>query len=198
MVSKRCFKYHGLFKTVLFLEFWILTSRSQFSSVSCERARLHRPTSASLAPWSYSPARPKSPRCATMPPSRSTLMASTSRWMTTCSTSRGGRRGWRTHPWWSGTFAPTPVAGCCPRRVVVQVLVEATVGVDPGTNHCVENLRRCSLHRCGRSATWRRARVPCLTDRTVRAWAGRRSSPATPKSRSRKGPHRGGEILGFV
>jgi hypothetical protein len=27
------------------------------------------------------------------------------------------------------------------------------VGADPGTNHYVENRRRCSLHRRGRSAT---------------------------------------------
>jgi hypothetical protein len=29
---------------------------------------------------------------------------------------------------------------------------EPPVGADPGTNHCVENLRRCFLHRRGRSA----------------------------------------------
>jgi hypothetical protein len=26
------------------------------------------------------------------------------------------------------------------------------VSIDPGANHCVENRRQCSLHRCGRSA----------------------------------------------
>jgi hypothetical protein len=44
------------------------------------------------------------------------------------------------------------------------------VGADLGANHCVENRRRCSLHRHEWSATWSRARVPCLTDRTVRAY----------------------------
>jgi hypothetical protein len=83
----------------------------------------------------------------------------------------------------------------------------AAVGVDPGAYHCVENLRRCSLHRRRRSATWRRARVPCLTGQTVRMHLeagrsaraqGRWSLPAAPESRSREGPRRGGEILGFV
>jgi hypothetical protein len=32
-------------------------------------------------------------------------------------------------------------------------LVDTSVGADPGTNHCVENLRWCSLHRRGRSAS---------------------------------------------
>jgi hypothetical protein len=46
------------------------------------------------------------------------------------------------------------------------------VGADPGTNHCVENLRRCSLYRSGRSA----ARV-----RTVRDLAqGSSSLPDEP------------------
>jgi hypothetical protein len=77
------------------------------------------------------------------------------------------------------------------------------VGVDPEVNHCVENRRRCFLHRCGRSATWRRARVSCLTGRAVRAYRpdgpqGLRSSPMASESRSREGPRRGGEILGVV
>jgi hypothetical protein len=49
-----------------------------------------------------------------------------------------------------------------------------------------------------RSATWYRGLVPCLTvGRSARA-QGRRRSPATPGSRSREGPRRGGEILGVV
>jgi hypothetical protein len=67
----------------------------------------------------------------------------------------------------------------------MQVLVEATVGTDPGTNHRIENLRRCSLHRRERSAA--RGRMVCdlaqgssfLPDgssasrgRTIRACAG--------------------------
>jgi hypothetical protein len=90
-----------------------------------------------------------------------------------------------------------------------------SVGVDSSAsaNHCVENLRRCSLHSRERSAA--RGRTvrdlaqgsgslpdgsdgPRLeTGRSVHA-QGRRSSPAAPKSRSRDGPHRGGEILGVV
>jgi hypothetical protein len=50
----------------------------------------------------------------------------------------------------------------------------------------------------GRSVTWRRARVFCLTaGRSARA-QGQRRSPAVPGSRSREGPRRGGEILGDV
>jgi hypothetical protein len=51
------------------------------------------------------------------------------------------------------------------------------VGADPGANHCVENRRRCSLHRRGWSTArgrtvhdlaqgWR----SCPTSRTVRAY----------------------------
>jgi hypothetical protein len=38
-----------------------------------------------------------------------------------------------------------------------------------GTNNYNENRWRCSLYRRRRSATWRRAWVPCLMCRTVRA-----------------------------
>jgi hypothetical protein len=85
----------------------------------------------------------------------------------------------------------------------ISASLEPTVGADPGVNHCVENLRRCYLHRRGRSASCHRA--PYLTGRTVRACAGGgggegegegRSSPATLDSR--EGPRRGGEILSFV
>jgi hypothetical protein len=46
------------------------------------------------------------------------------------------------------------------------------VGDDPGANHCDDNQWRCSLHRRGRSATWSRARIPCLMGRTVRSCTG--------------------------
>jgi hypothetical protein len=69
-----------------------------------------------------------------------------------------------------------------------------------------KNRRWCSLHRRGRSATWRRGWRSLLDGRTVRAYRPdgprvrreRRRSPAAPGSRSRKGPRRGGEILGVV
>jgi hypothetical protein len=58
----------------------------------------------------------------------------------------------------------------------------------------------------GRSATWNRGLGSLPDVRTVRALGpddprmrrGRRRSPATPGSRSREGPRRGGEILGDV
>jgi hypothetical protein len=79
------------------------------------------------------------------------------------------------------------------------------VGADPGNNHCVENLRRCSMYRCGRSAARGRTvrdlaqgsgSLPDGLDgprleagRSVCA-QGRRSSPAAPESRSWEGPRR--------
>lgn len=39
-------------------------------------------------------------------------------------------------------------------------MIVMDVGADPGTNHYVENMRRCSLYRCGRSA----ARVQTVRD----------------------------------
>jgi hypothetical protein len=87
------------------------------------------------------------------------------------------------------------------------------VGADPGANHCVENRRRCSLHRRGRSAAKDQTirdlaqgssslpdgpDGPCLeAGRSARA-QGQRSSPVASGSHSREGPHRGGEVLGFV
>jgi hypothetical protein len=87
------------------------------------------------------------------------------------------------------------------------------VGADPGANHYVENLRRCSLHRRGRSAVRGRTvrdlaqgsgslpdgpNGPCLeAGRSARA-QGRWSSPAAPKSRSWEEFGRRREILGFV
>jgi len=58
----------------------------------------------------------------------------------------------------------------------------------------------------GRSATWSRGKGSLPDGRTVRTYRpdgprvrrGRRKSPATPGSRSREGPRRGGEILGVV
>jgi hypothetical protein len=58
----------------------------------------------------------------------------------------------------------------------------------------------------GRSATWRRARVLCLTAGRSAPWGpdgprvrrGGGSRRRRPGSRSRKGPRRGGEILGDV
>ena len=58
----------------------------------------------------------------------------------------------------------------------------------------------------GRSATWCRSLGPLPDGRTVRALRpdgprvrrGGGRSPAAPGSRSREGPHRGGEILGVV
>jgi PPE-repeat protein len=58
----------------------------------------------------------------------------------------------------------------------------------------------------GRSATWSRGKGSLPDGRTVRAYRpdgprvrrGWRRSPAAPGSRSREGPHRGGEILGVV
>jgi hypothetical protein len=50
----------------------------------------------------------------------------------------------------------------------------------------------------GRSATWRRARVPCLTAGRFARAQGRRKSLAAPGSRSWEGPRRGGEILGYA
>jgi hypothetical protein len=58
----------------------------------------------------------------------------------------------------------------------------------------------------GRSAAWCAARASLPDGRTVRALGAGRSartqrrwkSPATPGSRSREGPRRGGEILGGV
>jgi hypothetical protein len=58
-----------------------------------------------------------------------------------------------------------------------------------------------------RFATWRRTRVHCLPDvpddpRPGAGWSARaqrrRRSTAAPGSRSREGPHRGGEILEVV
>jgi hypothetical protein len=100
--------------------------------------------------------------------------------------------------------------------VVPSRVAKKCVGTFSGANHYNENRRRCSLNRRGQSATWCRARVPCLTCRTIRALgpdvsdgprpgAGRSaraqwrwSSPAAPGSRSWGGPRRGGEILGVV
>jgi hypothetical protein len=66
------------------------------------------------------------------------------------------------------------------------------VGADLGANHCVENRRRCSLRRRGRSAARGRTvcdlaqgSVPCLTGWTVRAWR-----PDGPLVRSGDGVHR--------
>jgi hypothetical protein len=87
------------------------------------------------------------------------------------------------------------------------------VGVDPGANHCVENRRRCSLHKCGRSATRGRtvhdlahgsSSLPDKLDGSrlevgrSACVQGRWSSPVASESRSREGPHRGGEVLGLV
>jgi hypothetical protein len=55
-------------------------------------------------------------------------------------------------------------------------LADISVGVDAGTNHCIENQRRCSLWRRGRSATrgqtvcdLPQGLVPCLTCWTIHA-----------------------------
>jgi hypothetical protein len=57
--------------------------------------------------------------------------------------------------------------------------MDTGVGAFLGRQSLNTNQRRCSLHRAGRSAAWRRARVSCLTagrsvpwGRTVRACAG--------------------------
>jgi hypothetical protein len=60
-----------------------------------------------------------------------------------------------------------------------------TVNTFSGAKHYNENRRRCSLHRRGRSATWRRARVPCLMCRTVRDL-----EPDGPRVRRGGGVHR--------
>jgi hypothetical protein len=64
----------------------------------------------------------------------------------------------------------------------------------------------CPRPRAGRSAAWCAARASLPDGRTVRALGAgrsartqrRRKSPATPGSRSREGPRRGGETLGGV
>jgi hypothetical protein len=64
----------------------------------------------------------------------------------------------------------------------------------------------CPRPGAGRSAAWCAARASLPDSRTVRALGVGRSartqrrqkSPATPGSRSREGPRRGGEILGGV
>jgi hypothetical protein len=60
------------------------------------------------------------------------------------------------------------------------------------------NQRRCSLHRGGRSAAWHETRVPAWRPDGPRVRRGGGRSPATPGSRSRERPRRGGEILGVV
>jgi hypothetical protein len=70
-------------------------------------------------------------------------------------------------------------------------VVKKCVGVDPGANHCDENRGGGALCTgvdgprpgAGRSVTWHRARVPCPTSRTVRAYR-----PDGPRVR------RGGEV----
>jgi hypothetical protein len=67
-----------------------------------------------------------------------------------------------------------------------------------GANHCVGagGGARCTGADGPRTGTG--LRVSCLTaGRSVRA-QGQWESPAAPGSRSREGPHRGGEILGVV
>jgi hypothetical protein len=64
----------------------------------------------------------------------------------------------------------------------------------------------CPRPGAGRSAAWCATRASLADGRTVRALGvgrsartqRRRKSPAAPGSRSRKGPRRGGEILGGV
>ena len=57
------------------------------------------------------------------------------------------------------------------------------VGADPGTNHCVENLRRCSLHRRGRSAA--RGRMVRDLVQGLGSWSDEPDGPRV---------HRGGEV----
>jgi hypothetical protein len=98
-------------------------------------------------------------------------------------------------------------------REIPSGVTKKCVGVDPGANHCDENRRWCSLRKHGRSTT--RGRMVhdlaqglvslldepdgsrLVVERSAHA-QGRQSSSAAPESRSREGPHRGGEILGFV
>jgi hypothetical protein len=97
------------------------------------------------------------------------------------------------------------------RCVVPSVVVKKYVDTLLGRQLLNTNQRQCSLNRGGRSVAWREARVSCLTagrsvpwGRTVRALGpdgprvrrGCERSPVAPGSRSREGPHRGGEILG--
>jgi hypothetical protein len=56
---------------------------------------------------------------------------------------------------------PSPLRS--PKQTSIWQDGKQPIGADPGANHCVENLRRCSLHRRGRSAA---------RGRTVRACAG--------------------------
>jgi hypothetical protein len=90
------------------------------------------------------------------------------------------------------------------RHVSIRLFV--TVDTFSGANHYNENRRWCTLQRRGRSAARGRTVrdlvqglwVPCLTaGRSARA-QGQRRSPATPGSRSREGPRRGGETRGVV
>jgi hypothetical protein len=48
-------------------------------------------------------------------------------------------------------------------------MIERRVNTFSSANHYNENQRQWSRHRRGRSVTWCRVRVPCLTCRTVRA-----------------------------
>jgi hypothetical protein len=87
------------------------------------------------------------------------------------------------------------------------------VGADPGANHCIENRRRCSLHKRGWSAARGRtvhdlahgsSSLPDKLDglRLEVRWSarvqGRWSSLVASESRSRERPHQGGEVLVLV
>src|SRR5688572_4089339 len=69
-----------------------------------------------------------------------------------------------------------------------------------------KNRLQCSLVRRGRSAAWGRTvrdlakglGFPALRPDGPRVCRGGGRSPAAPRSRSREGPRRGGEILGVV
>jgi hypothetical protein len=63
----------------------------------------------------------------------------------------------------------------------------AAIGADLGTNHCVENLQRCSLHRRGRSA----ARGRMVRDLTQGS-GSLPDRPDSPRVRRGGGVHRAG------
>jgi hypothetical protein len=114
---------------------------------------------------------------------------------------------WRRHRAKGSVFAFTPIV------MFFIKLGVPPIGADPDANQCVENRRRCSLHKRGWSAFRGRtirdlahgsSSLPNKLDglrleagRSTRV-KGRWSSPVAYESRSREGPHRGGEVLGLV